>query len=117
MKLILDALKWIFPEPKGDAKLILVVAIGCGFSYYFSMVRADDKIGVVSTAIETKTKEVKAIVMAKENEIKKEIQSQNTIVIQSLQNIAKSQQEIKDNLKDQDRKLWQLSREVRGRTN
>lgn len=110
MKIILDMFKWVFPEPRGDVKLIMVVLCGCGLSYYFSMVRADDKIDVVEKEITTKLE-------TKVSEIKKEIQGQNQIVIQSLQNIAKSQQEIKDNLKDQDRKLWQLSREVQRRTN
>ena len=108
MGFVFDILKWLFPNPKGshDFKLIIVFAASMAATYHFSALRAQDVIKVAKAGI---MKDVKV----EDDKINAQIQSQNTAIISALQNISSSQKEIKDNLKRQDQKLWQLSRDVK----
>ena len=108
MGLVFGILKWLFPNPKGshDYKLIIVFAASMAATYHYSAIRAQE---VVKSAKAGIMKDVKVA----DDKINAQIQSQNAAVLSALENISTSQTEIKDNLKSQDQKLWQLSRDVK----
>lgn len=110
-------LKLLFPNPSNDVKILIGTLATCGGLWYFTTSYAKEGDKKVKKELNTQVKELKEDFVGSLGSMKDQMVAQQGTIVKYLKEMKQDQMrfngELKNAVKRNNDKLWELSREIR----